>query len=169
MPDTATEPSENVSFDLGVVENTRVAEETMYPGDTIYQNDSGTYTGNGASLAGAFFGDSLSEEADIELVQIPKSHPNSNTPSDKDTAFSAGDKITTISFVQGKQYWVRTSSSLTASKGDKLVLASSGRWAKPSGYTTTPLPQHMCKVVKDCSAASWVKVQYIGIVTQYTA
>jgi len=127
----------------------------------------GTY-GNGVTIAGAALGDSNSAEGEVFQFEIPAIHPQSNTPHDKTTAFAVADPVTVIQHVKGKTYWLQ-GSSLSITKGAKIIAAASGLVAVQTDHTSTPLPHHTWVCAKTVASATYVQGLYIGITSMFTA
>jgi len=116
----------------------------------------------------AAYGDSNTGEGFPYQVEIPAIHPQSTTAHDKTTAYAAGDTLSVIKHRIGSSYWLK-GSSLTVTKGDKVIAAANGLVAKQTAHTASALPHHTWIANDTYSAKTWIKGTYIGITSMYTA
>lgn len=144
--------------------NVTIGEGSMYP-ILLVKPSTGTY-GNGVGLAAANEGDDNDDEADIEQLEIEAAR--TSTAYDITTVYTTGDPAIAIKHMPGKGYWLK-GSSLTASKGDKLIPTSSGLVKKALTHTATPLPMHTWSVIKAVTSATYVQGEYKGLVSSFTA
>ncbi|MHA1277097.1 MAG: hypothetical protein ACTSQ8_07920 [Candidatus Helarchaeota archaeon] len=166
--ETATQPGStiDVNGNSPSEDATIAVDDTMKAGYLVYPS-TGTY-GNGVDRMTANYGDSNTGESLVRQIEIPEIHPESNTPYDKSTAYKAGDHCEVKYHVVGKTYWL-PASSITASKGDKIVPAGSGLVKKALAHTTSSKPVHMWSCVKAVTSGSWVQAEYLGMVPYNTA
>ena len=144
------------------------ADTTIYPG-FLLEISLSTYTNNGYTYMSANFGDSNTVEGEAIQCEIPEIHPQSTTPYDKATAFATADHINVIQHVVGNEYWLKGSTITTVHDQTKLICAGAGLVKAALGHTATPLPMHMWLAKLSVTSATWVRANYLGIVSSFSA
>jgi len=166
--DTTYQPGKTIQVNPGRSPKRAVTigDSSSYAGLLVIPS-TGTY-GNGVIVATANYGDSNTGEGRIEQLEIPEIHPQSNTPYDKSTVFTAADPAEAVQHVVGESYWVK-GSAVTVSRDDKLIISGSGQVKKAIAHTATPLPVHMWVAEAAFTSATWIKAKYLGMVSYFTS
>lgn len=166
--DTSYAPGDSVDVDGGSPTSLGTAGNgNCYPG-LLAEWSVATY-GNGVVPMTANYGDSNTEEADCMSIEIAGYQLNTTTAFSVATAYTTGQSLTLVHHVRNKVYWLKASSLTCTKNKTKLVPAGSGLVKAALAHTATPLPMHMWKAKQTKSAATWVKGQYLGLVSSYSA
>ena len=166
--DTSITPGSTVDVDGGSrIEDGTVGDSSCYAG-LLVEPSTGTY-GNGVAVMTANYGDSNTVEALARQIEIDKIHPTSNSPYDLTTVYTAGQHVNIVVHQVNKVYWLKGSSITTVKNQTHLVPAGSGLVKAQLAHTATALPMHTWVARQTVSSATWVKGQYLGFKSFYTA
>lgn len=166
MPETAIEPGTSCAINHNPPSRPVTIGAASMNACLLVVPSTGTY-GNGVALAGAQVGNTNAIGI-IEQLQIPAKHPQSTTPYDKTTDFVAGDPARAIEHIIGRSYWLE-GSSLSITKGAKMIGAASGLIASAGAGTTTPVSMLVWVCNKTVATATYVQGKFIGLASVFTA
>ena len=166
MPTTRTEPFMSVLVDGTVPEyssGTPDNGQTIYPGLLVYK--SGTAPDPEFTVCSANYGSSIEDEATIYIVEIPPSHPSFPQAYTMATAFTAEtDTMTVHRLSIGDRIWVK-GSNLSVNETDILVCQTAGLVVQTTGDTADKWNCHGFRVIGTWSTATYVIVEYMGLIT----
>ena len=145
------------------------AQTAQYPGLLVYK--SSTLSENATTLCTAYYGYALDGEAEIFIIEIPRSNPAFPKTYDKSTAFPVSLQGSTYQMHRikvGDQFWVK-GSSISADASDLLVCASAGLVQAPgTSGAADKFNAHTFRPVATFATATWVLVEYVGMLSHDT-